>query len=102
MVSDEELSMIEKRADEILKSHNGVYLDKRLYPALRKDFPKLSRKTFQKVLDNLLNSGYSIERGLIRPLTENEFKAQVKEHEEGKNSGKGSSGRPRMPEKRGI
>ncbi len=102
MNNDEGLSAIEKRADEILKGHNGVYLDKRLYSALRKDFPDLSRKEFQNVLESLLKNGYSIERGLIRPLTDNEFKAQVKEHEEGKNSGKGSSDRPRLPNKRGI
>lgn len=104
--NDKDLTAIEKRADEILKGHNGVYLDKRLYSTLKKDFPKITRKEFQGVLNTLLKNGYSIERGLIRPLTENEFKAQleeqVKEHDEGKNSGKGSSGRPRLPDKRGI
>jgi len=99
---DEDLSAIEKKADEILKGHNGVYLDNRLYSVLRKDFPKLSRKDFRKVMDTLLNTGYSLERGLIRPLTENEIKVQMKEHEEGKNSGKGSSERPRLSTKRGI
>jgi hypothetical protein len=99
---DKDLSAIEKKADEILKGHNGVYLDNRLYSALRKDFPNLSRKEFKKVLDSLLETGYSLERGLIRPLTENEIKVQMKEHEEGKNSGKGSSDRPRLPTKRGI
>lgn len=99
---DEDLSAIEKKADEILKGHNGVYLDNRLYSALRKDFPKLSRKDFRKVLDNLINTSYSMERGLIRPLTENEINVQMKEHEEGKNSGKGSSERNRLPNKRGI
>jgi len=99
---DEDLSAIEKKADEILKDHNGVYLDNRLYSALRKDFPTLSRKDFRKVLDNLTKTSYSLERGLIRPLTENEIKVQMKEHEEGKNSGKGSSERPRLSNKRGI
>ncbi|UTB32020.1 MAG: hypothetical protein NKF70_11025 [Methanobacterium sp. ERen5] len=99
---DKDLSTIEKKADEILKGHNGVYLDNRLYSALRKDFPELSRKDFRKVVDNLLETGYSIERGLIRPLTENEIKVQMKEHDEGKNSGKGSSDRPRLSTKRGI
>lgn len=99
---DEDLSAIEKKADEILKGHNGVYLDNRLYSTLRKDFPELSRKEFRKVLDNLLKAGYSLERGLIRPLTENEINIQMKEHEEGKNSGKGSSERPRLSTKRGI
>ena len=102
MSEEEDLSAIEKRADEILKGHNGVYLDNRLYSVLRKDFPKLSRKDFRKVLDNLIKTGYSLERGLIRPLTENEINVQMKEHEEGKNSGKGSSERPRLSNKRGI
>lgn len=102
MSEDEDLSDIEKRADEILKGHNGVYLDKRLYSALKKDFPKLSRNEFRTVLNNLLEVGYSMERGLIRPLTENEIKVKMKEHEEGKNSGKGSSERPRLSTKRGI
>ena len=59
MTDDNKLSKIEERAGDILKDHNGVYLDKRLYAALRKDFPTLSRKDFQEVLENILNNGYS-------------------------------------------
>jgi hypothetical protein len=102
MVDDDTLSVIETKANTILKDHNGVYLDKRLYSTLKKDFPKLSRKDFNKVLDKILSKGYSMERGLIRPLTANEAQNQLKEHEEGKNSGKGASERPRLSTKRGI
>ena len=102
MDEDKSLSKIENRADEILKAHNGVYIDKRLYTILKKEFPKITRKEFNKVLESLLNNGYSIERGLIRPLTDNEIKEQVKEHEEGKKAGKGPSERPRLSTKRGI
>ncbi|MGB7968227.1 MAG: hypothetical protein WCF28_01500 [Methanobacterium sp.] len=102
MTDDNKLSKVEERAGEILKDHNGVYLDKRLYAALRKDFPSLSRKDFQEVLENILNTGYSMQHGLIRPLTANEVEKQLQEHEGGKKTGKGSSGRPRLSEKRGI
>jgi len=102
MTDDNELSKIEGKAGEILKDHNGVYLDKRLYTALRKQFPDLSRKDFQQVLENILNKGYSMQHGLIRPLTANEAEEQLQEHESGKKSGKGASGRPRLSNKRGI
>lgn len=102
MNDDHELSKIEKRAGDILKDHNGVYLDKRLYTALKKEFPDLSRKDFQEVLDTLLTRGYSMERGLIRRLSANEAEKQLKEHESGKKSGKGASERPRLSTKRGI
>ncbi|MDD3986083.1 MAG: hypothetical protein PHY59_09500 [Methanobacterium sp.] len=103
MTNNNELSKIEIKAGEILKGHNGVYLDKRLYTVLKKDFPTLSRKDFNKVLNTILTQGYSLERGLIRPLTANEIEKQQKEeHEIGKKSGKGASGRPRLPDKRGI
>lgn len=103
MTDNNELSKIEAKAGDILKGHNGVYLDKRLYTVLKKDFPGLSRKDFNKVLDSILKSGYSMERGLIRPLTANEIEKQQKEeHESGKKSGKGASERPRLSTKRGI
>jgi hypothetical protein len=102
MTDDNKLSKIEERAGDILKDHNGVYLDKRLYAALRKDFPSLSRKDFQEVLENILNNGYSMQHGLIRPLTANEIEKQLQEHEGGKKAGKGASGRPRLSNKRGI
>ncbi len=102
MTDDHELSKIEAKARDMLKNHNGVYLDKRLYTALKKEFPSLSRKDFQEVLDTLLTNGYSMERGLIRRLTANEAENQLQEHEGGKKSGKGASGRPRLSNKRGI
>jgi hypothetical protein len=102
MTDDNKLSKIEARAGEILKNHNGVYLDKRLYVALRKDFPSLSRKDYQEVLENILNKGYSIQHGMIRPLTANEAENQLQEHDGGKKSGKGASERPRLSTKRGI
>lgn len=103
MTNNNELSKIEIKAGEILKGHNGVYLDKRLYTTLKKDFPTLSRKDFNNVLNKILTHGYSLERGLIRPLTANEIEKQQKEeHETGKKSGKGASGRPRLSNKRGI
>ncbi|WP_048190242.1 hypothetical protein [Methanobacterium sp. SMA-27] len=103
MTDNNELSAIESKAGEILKGHNGVYLDKRLYTVLKKGFPGLTRKDFNKVLDSLLTSGYSMERGLIRPLTANEVEKQQKEeHESGKKAGKGASERPRLSTKRGI
>ena len=43
-----------------------------------------------------------MQHGLIRPLTANEVEKQLQEHEGGKKAGKGSSGRPRLSEKRGI
>ena len=39
MADDNELSTIEAKAADILKNHNGVYLDKRLYTTLKKQFP---------------------------------------------------------------
>jgi hypothetical protein len=102
MDEDTNLSKIEQKANDILKDHNGVYLDKRLYSILKKDFPKLTRKEFNKVLDALINNGYSLERGLIRPLTDNKVKSQVKEHEEGKMVGKGPSERQRLSTLRDI
>jgi hypothetical protein len=102
MTDDNKLSKIEAKAREILENHNGVYLDKRLYTILRKDFPGLSRKDFQHVLENILDKGYSMQHGLIRPLTANEAEKQLQEHEGGKKSGKGASGRPRLSNKRGI
>ena len=95
MTDNNKLSKIEERAGEILRDHNGVYLDKRLYTALRKDFPTLSRKDFQEVLENILDKGYSMQHGLIRPLTANEIEKQLQEHEGGKKAGKGSSETPK-------
>ena len=102
MADDNKLSKIEAKAADILKNHNGVYLDKRLYTTLKKEFPSLSRKEFEQVLEQILKKGYSMERGLIRPLTAKEAEKQLQEHEGGKNVGKGASERPRLSTKRGI
>ena len=101
MTDDNRLSQMETKSIEILKGHNGVYLDKKLYSALKKEFPNITRKEFQDVLDSITSNGYSMERGLIRPLTAKESEKQLKEKSD-KKSGKGASDRPRLSTKRGI
>jgi hypothetical protein len=103
MNDDNILSQIEEKAGDILKDHNGVYLEKRLYTELKKEFSGLTRKDFQDVLESLLKHGYSMERGLIRRLSDQEAEKQIQDHEAGgKKAGKGASGRPRLSNKRGI
>jgi hypothetical protein len=48
MIDDNNLSNIEIRANELLKDHNGVYLEK-LYIALKREIPDLSRADFREV-----------------------------------------------------
>ncbi len=100
MTDNDKLSKIENRADEILKEHNGVYLEKRLYSALVLDFPDLSRPDFKKVLNRLVEERYFLERNLIRPQAEHGSKKSSKVFDEGKNSGKGAATQHRIPEKR--
>ena len=69
MTSTEELSRIEEKACELLESHNGIYLEKRLYKKLKEQFPALSRKDFQTVLEGVLKQGYAKEHALIKPVT---------------------------------
>ena len=100
MTDNDKLSKIENRADEILKEHNGVYLEKRLYSALILDFPDLSRPDFKKVLNKLVEERYFLERNLIRPQVEHGSKKSSKRYDEGKESGKGTATQQRIPEKR--
>ena len=100
MVDTDKLSQIEEKADEILKDHNGVYLEKRLFRTLKQKFPDLSRKDFQNVLEEVLKRGYTLEHALIKPLPNNE--KLIKDYDDGKLPGKGSSEIPRIPNKREL
>ncbi|MDP3066341.1 MAG: hypothetical protein Q8N08_06320 [Methanobacteriaceae archaeon] len=101
MTPDNELSNIEAKANAILKDHNGVYLEKRLYSLLKKKFPDLTRKDFQDVLDKLLEKDFVLQRGLIRPVSHKETSGAQKTSL-GKRAGKGASEKPRRPDKKGI
>ncbi|HMK53361.1 MAG TPA: hypothetical protein VK444_01135 [Methanobacteriaceae archaeon] len=101
MASHDELSNLETRATAILNDHNGVYLEKRLYSILKKEFPDLTRKTFQDVLNKLLEEDFVMQRGLIRPSPHNETSTAEKTRA-GKKSGKGGTEKARSPDKRGI
>ncbi len=74
MTDDDKLSKIENRADEMLKGHNGVYLEKKLYINLKQEFPDLSRANFREVLNKLLQEDYILEHGLIRPFSDKKTK----------------------------
>lgn len=101
MTSDDELSNLETRANAILKDHNGVYLEKRLYSILKKEFPDLTRKTFQDILNKLLEEDFVMQRGLIRPVA-NKENSEAQKTSAGKKSGKGGTEKARSPDKRGI
>lgn len=101
MTQDNEHSNIESRADAILKDHNGVYLEKRLFSLLKKEFPHLTRNDFQDILDKLLEKDYVMQRGLIRPVTHKDS-GEVQKTHKGKKSGKGKTEKTRNPDKRGI
>ena len=94
-MNDDKLSQIVSKADEILKEHGSVYLERRLYTTLKKDFPDLSKADLKEVLDELTKEDYILERGLIKPQTDKEFKNRA-----GKRTGKGSSDTLRIPDKR--
>lgn len=100
MTDNDKLSKIENRADEILKEHNGVYIEKRLYNALILDFPDLSRPDFKKVLNRLVEERYFLERNLIRPQAGHSSKKSAKRYDEDKESGKGTAEQQRIPDKR--
>ncbi|KAF5071924.1 hypothetical protein [Methanobacterium aggregans] len=102
MTSSEELSRIEEKACELLENRNGIYLEKRLYKQLRNEYPELSRKDFQTVLDEVLKQGYIMEHALIKPITDKEAKKGEKTYARGKLSGKGASEIPRIPNKREL
>lgn len=100
MTDNDNLSKIEKRADEMLKDHNGVYLEKKLYTILKQEFPDLSRADFKEVLSKLLQRDYVMERGLIRPLVDKESKKSSKQYVDDTQPGKGASEAQRIPDKR--
>jgi hypothetical protein len=100
MTDDNKLSNIEIRADELLKDHNGVYLEKKLYMALKREIPGLSRADFREVLNKLLQEDYVLEHGLIRPLVNKESKKLPKKYVDDTRPGKGASETQRIPDKR--
>lgn len=100
MTDNDKLSKIENRADDILKEHNGVYLEKKLYNALILDFPDLSRGDFKKVLNKLVEERYFLERNLIRPQVKHGSKESSKRYDDGTKPGKGASEQQRIPDKR--
>ena len=100
MTDNDKLSKIENRADDILKEHNGVYLEKKLYNALIIDFPDLSRPDFKKVLNKLVEERYFLERNLIRPQVEHGSKKSSKRYDDGTKPGKGTVEQQRIPDKR--
>ncbi len=102
MTDEDELSQIVIKADNIIKDHNGVYLEKRLYDRLKTEFPNLSRKDFQEVISQLSKRDYSLQRGLIKRLTDKESEKLPKQLMDNKKSGKGDSERPRIPDKKGL
>ena len=102
MTDNDKLSQVETKANDILKDHNGVYLEKRLYTALKKEFPNLSRADFREVLNELLYEDYVLEHGLIKPMTDKNTKKSGANHVKGKRSGKGASKPQRVPGKREI
>lgn len=99
MTENDKLTKIEKRADEMLKQHNGVYLEKRLYTKLKKEFPSLTRTDFNEVLDALLQKDNVMERGLIRPKVDKTSK-RSSEYVDDTKPGKGTSDHQRIPDKR--
>ena len=94
------LSSVLKKSFDILKDHNGVYLEKKLYITLKREFPDLRRKDYRIVLDGLLESEYVLERNLIRPLKDKKSKNLSKKDIVDKKQGKGSSDSLRIPDKR--
>ena len=102
MTDNDKLSSVEIRANSILKDHNGVYLEKRLYSTLKKEFSDLSRADFREVLNKLLYEDYVLEHGLIRPMTDKKARKSDETYGKGKRSGKGDSKPQRVPGKREI
>ncbi|WP_414469020.1 hypothetical protein [Methanobacterium sp. ACI-7] len=95
-MTDDNLTKIVSKADTILKKHNGVYLERRLYAALKREFSDLSKSNFNSVMNELLEKDYVLERGLIKPQTGE----GSKKHTDSKRTGKGTSNTLRIPDKR--
>ncbi|MDI6645212.1 MAG: hypothetical protein QME14_09160 [Methanobacteriaceae archaeon] len=99
MTDNDKLIKIEKKADDMLKEHNGVYLEKQLYNRLKRKFPDLKRAEFNAVLDELLKKDYVMERGLIRPKAKMTKRSSDKYTDDSK-PGKGTADHQRIPDKR--
>ncbi len=100
MTDNDKLTKIEERANDLLKEHNGVYLEKRLYTKLKSKFPDLTRADFKEVLDELLQKDYVMERGFIRPRVDKESKRSSSKYVDEEKPGKGASEHQRIPDKR--
>jgi len=96
------LLQIEEKADEILKARRGIYLEKKLFMALKQEFPDLSRKEFQDVLKTVLERGYILEHALIRPLPPNKSQKSIKNYDDSAIPGKGVSEAQRISNKREL
>ena len=100
MKDNDNISSVLKKSVDILKDRNGVYLEKKLYTTLKREFPDLTRKDFQEVLEELLENDYVLDRNLIRPLKDKKSKKLSKKDIEDKKQGKGSTESLRIPDKR--
>jgi hypothetical protein len=100
MKDNDKLSPVLNKVNDILKDHNGVYLEKKLYNTLKQEFPDLSRADFREVLEKLLQGNYTLERGLIRPIIEKKSKKLPKKFVKETKTGKGTSDTQRIPDKR--
>jgi len=101
MIEEHDVSQIVDKADNIIKDHNGVYLEKRLYKELKKAFPTLSRNDFKEVISQLLQNNYSMEHGLIRQLKGKES-GKIPKFVDNKKSGKKDKETTLIPNKRGL
>lgn len=100
MTDNDNPSPVFNKTNDILKEHNGVYLEKKLYITLKQEFPDLSKADFREVLDELLQKSYVLERGLIRPLVDKKSKKLPKKYANDTRPGKGASESQRIPDKR--
>ena len=101
MIDKDKLSKIKNRANDIIKDHNGVYLEKKLYTTLKIEFPSLTRKDFQAVLNELSQGDYVFEHGLIKLLTTKKPDKLTKQYID-KKTGKGDTEHTRIPDKREL
>lgn len=100
MKDNDKLSPVLMKVNDILKEHNGVYLEKKLYTTLKQEFPDITRADFRVVLEELLQGNYTLERGLIRPVIDKKSKKMPKKYVKDKKTGKGTSDSQRIPDKR--
>lgn len=100
MKDNEYIASVLRKSNDILKEHNGVYLEKKLYITLKEEFPQLKRVDFRKVLKELLETDYVLDRNLIRPVKDKKSEKLSKKDIEDKKQGKGSTESLRIPDKR--